>query len=122
MQIRQIPNFPRPINERLSLLVVPHAVLPLLAADVANVGLLVRLLQMLRHLRLGAELVAVKAPLQVRDVFLVVGVLQHLERGAKLLAALGASRVGVLRVPLPVLLKLRPVHGDPAVRAELRPV
>ena len=46
---------------------------------------------------------------------------QHLELGAKLLAALWARRVGVLRVPLFVLLKLPPVDGDTAVRTELRP-
>ena len=101
---------------------LPQAILPLLAADVADVSLLVRLLHVLGHLRLGPEPVAVQAPLEVRDVLLVVGVLQHLELGAELLGALGARRVGVVRVPLPVLLELAPLDGDPAVRAKLRPV
>ena len=102
-------------------MLVPVAILPFLAADVANIGLPVRLLHVLRHLRLGAKLFAVIAPLEVRNVFLVVGVFQHLELGVKLLGALRARRVFVFQVPSPVLRKLRTVDGDPAVRAELRP-
>ena len=80
-------------------MLVPVAILPFLAADVANIGLPVRLLHVLRHLRLGAKLFAVIAPLEVRNVFLVVGVFQHLELGVKLLGALRARRaLGLPRV------------------------